>query len=530
MKNKIINLILVAILIVLPFFASADGGVFRPMPNGDMSLVKEKSQQAFINYENGVEKLIIAADIEEGSYDIFWIIPIPANPENIKIDISPELPIFYGDEVMSKAKINFSENLKNSYYASLFGQIWTLPFSIPFISLGDGARSGGGRVASSGDLVSIENHIEKLGMASEVVSAKNGQAIYNYFIQKGFNIKQGNIAQLNSYIEKDYSFVVSWISGDVDSKENKRQRGIFISFPVSKIYYPLTLTSIYGETKIPITIRTLDHIKPETFKEIKPYTEVSYFIERTKTIGAKATYCKSNISQIRNDIEMYYDDHNNSYPSSFQELLNDKLYGNSAREMAEDINRMCGSPILYFSKGKDHFAIRITLASGAYELSSSSEKIINETNYVSSELQEFYGDKKPWLGEAEYTKIFIDAPAKLFKQDLWMKKGSLPQVSLALWTINNPLIIMVILYLLIVVIFSLIAGGIAGWICYRKFKKYAVIGLGNIASLLGLILLYKYVKKKTGADNKYSKSSFISFFTIIFVFLLLFLLLLATFL
>lgn len=111
MKNKLIYLTFVITFVISPLLANADGGVIRPLPNGDWTWVDENSQQAFINYEQRVEKLIIAADIKEENSDIAWIVPVPSKPEGGEIDIISELPIFFGDDVMSKAKLSFSENL-----------------------------------------------------------------------------------------------------------------------------------------------------------------------------------------------------------------------------------------------------------------------------------------------------------------------------------------------------------------------------------------------------------------------------------
>ena len=519
MKNKLLYLVIATIFILSPLSIKADGGVIRPMPDGDFAWVDENSQQAFINYEEGIEKLIIAVDIEEEDSEMAWILPIPGKSEEIEIDITSELPIFYGDDVVSKAKVNFNEKIATSYLASTFGQIWTLPFSILFVSLGSG--SGGNRETTLSDMITISSHIEKAGMVAEVITAKNEQAIYNYFSEKGFNIKQGSIPELSFYIEKDYSFVVSWIAPEIANKKNKGERGIFINFPVSKIYYPLVLTSAYGEAKIPITIRVLDHVKPEIFSEIKPYTKISYFTERTVLGGRRSNEarCISDIFQIRTEMQIYHDN-SGHYPSSLEDLL---LENKSMRMLIEDIDSVCNSQPLYSSKGSDDYKMKFLLRRGMWEINSSLfSGYIDYTDekLVSPELLKFYGSKKPWAGKAEYTKISINAPAKLFKKDLWMEKGAPLKISFYLWTINNSWIVLLVLYLLITGAFSFISGGLAGLICFHKFKKYALIGLGNIASLIGLILVLNYIKRKYKEDDRYSKISFPFLFSIIFISLL----------
>ena len=519
-QKKIVDALLVTAFVVFPFSVFADGVVIRPLPKGDWTWVDENSQRAFINYEEGREKLIIAVDFEKENSDIAWIIPVPSTPEKVGIDITSELPIFFGEDVISKAKIKLSENLKYSYYGGLLSQIWTFPLSIIFVSLG-GARGGPSGEMVSSDLVSIEAHIEKAGMVAEVITAKNGQAIYNYFSQKGFSIKQGSISELNSYIEKDYSFVVSWIASEAVSEESRGQRGIFVSFPTSKVYYPLILTSAYGEREIPITIRVLDHVKPEIFSEIKPYTEVSYFTERTKGYGgARDARCTADMTQFRSLMELYRDDHNR-YPVSLQELENDKEREDETQTLLEDIHKNCKTRPSYSSKSKDDYTMTLLIGRGLFVIDSSGfAGFIDKEELTSSELEKFYGTKKPWKGEAEYTKISINAPAKLLKKDLWMKSGRPLKISFASWITNNSLVVLLFLYLLIVGITSFVAGGLAGLLCFRKFKKYALLGLSNIFTLIGLILTFNYTRKRRGEDIRHLKVGFIFLFSVIFISLL----------
>jgi len=520
--KKVIYLIIIIALIVPPLFASADGVVIRPLPDGDWSWVDENSQRAFINYEQGTEKLIIAVDIEEGNSDVVWIIPLPSKPEEIEIDIISELPLFVGDDVISKTKLKFSEGLRASHYAALLGQVWTIPLLMSFVSLG-GARSGGMiDDMPAGDSVLIESHIEKSGMIAEVITAKDGRAIYEYFYNKGFDIKEGNIAELDFYTERDYSFVVSWITPEAINDGGRGERGIFMSFPTPKIYYPLILTSAYGELEIPIEIRVLGHVRPEIFSEIKSHTEVRYFTNRSHD-GHRAG-CFVVIAQLRSIMEVYYSTHD-GYPFSLGALKDDKILGEDAKRLLEEINIYCYSGPLYRSENKDDYTITVMITKEYLSIIDSFGRFDSKDGaslgeLVSPELEKFYGSKKPWMGEADYTRIIINAPSNLLKSDLWMEGGRPLKISLALWIANNPIIIFVFLYLLIVGFISFVAGGIAGFLCFRKFKKYAIVGLSNIFTLLGLILIFKRVRKKQGEDSKYFRMRFELLFSIIFIFLL----------
>lgn len=521
MRKKFIYFLLIITSILSPLSIIADGVIVRPLPEGDWTWVDQNSQQAFINYEEGREKLIIGVDLEEANSDIVWIIPVPSKPQNVEIDIISQLPVFFGDNVISKAKIEFSDSFIHSYSESLLSQIWTFPISIVFPSIRSGGKGFNKKIASD-DLVSVEIHIERAGMIAEVITAQNSQAIYDYFSRKGFNIKQGSISELNSYIKENYSFVVTWIAPEAVTEKNRGQRGIFISFPTSKIYYPLKLTSAYGELKVPITIRVLGHVRPEIFSEIKPYTEISYFTE--KYGGKYETKCLADMNEFRWIMELYYQAHG-SYPSSLQKLKSDEELGDDTKVLLEDITNNCKSLPSYISESKDEYTMTLRVGQGLFVINSSGfagftdKKGFDEEKLVSSELKKFYGDEKPWKGEAEYTKITINAPAKLLKKDLWMKKGRPFKISFALWIINNPIIIEILLYLLIVGLISFLAGGLAGLLCFRKFKKYALLGISNVLTLIGLILIFNYVRKKWEKEANDSGVRFVFSFSIIFVLL-----------
>ena len=523
MKNPLTCLIIFITLvsftlISFPSFVFADGMVIGPLPEGDWVRVDESRQQAFINYENGIEKLIVAVEIEKENQDAVWILPVPSKPEQVEIDITSKLPIFFGDEVTSKAKEVFFNNVLFSYSGAFLSQVWTFPLAIIFTSVRTAGPGTSSEKIPSGDSVAIETHIERAGMVAEVITAKDGQAIYNYFSQKGFHIKPGAIPKLNSYIEKEYSFVVAWITSEAINKENKEQRGIFISFPTSKIYYPLVLTSIYGESEIPITIRVLGYVKPKLFSEIRPYTEVSYFTKEAYS-AARENRCISEILYLRPIMAFFYDDHSR-YPLSLQELEGDKRWGSEVKELLEKITKVCHSYPSYTSTSEDKFIVTLPLPRGIYKIDSSGfAGFTEEEESVPTYLQKFYGNKKPWRGEAEYTKITINAPAKLLKKDLWMEQGKPLKISFALWVINDSLVIPILSYLLIVSIFSFFAGGLTGLWKYGKFKKYALIGMSNVFTLLGLILVLHYINKKEGT-TKHSLSSFAFLFSMIFLLLL----------
>ena len=489
-----------------PLFIFADGGTIRRLPEGTWDWVDQNSQEAFISYQNGIEKLIIGVDLQKESSEVFWIIPVPVKPEEVKIDIVSSLPRFYGWEVTKKAAWTLGKPTSALPYP--------LIFPIVFVSL-SGAGGGAGKGIEGGD-VAVITHIEKAGMIVEVLTAKTDQALYGYLSEKGLKIERGAISVFNQYIGKEYSFVVSWISSGSPEEIISGERGIYITFPTSKIYYPLIPTSAYGEKEIPITIRVLGYVKPKIFWGIKPYVKTEYYTEAERYgWGASLARCQADISQLRLLFELYLYDYE-TYPFSILEAkTKETSYQQQFKTIFEDIEKFCPSPPLYqlASDGKD-YTLSVFLGNGREYFISATQSGQRDVPPL-QELKDFYGDKEVWKGNSQYTKIAINAPSEKFKQDLWMKSGA-PLSILFISGISE----IATKYpgrtaLFLIALLSFLVGGIAGKICFGKFKKYALVGLSNIFTIIGLIIVTTIVKKEE--NPKFSKATFEGLFFIIYL-------------
>ena len=73
-------------------------------------------------------------------------------------------------------------------------------------------------------------------------------------------------------------------------------------------------------------------------------------------------------------------------------------------------------------------------------------------------------------------------------------------------------------YFLTTIILAIIVGGLAGFICFHKFKKYAFVGLANIVPFVSLALPVISVKKEE--QKRCSKVRFVFSFWIFSIFLL----------
>ena len=383
---------LIVIGLLLPMASFADGGMIIPI-NNHWDPLDQKSQNAFISYKDGFENLIVAVDLDKSDEGAVWIFPVPAEPNKVAIDVLKNIPNLSGEEVIEKAKQNIrdvSRTLRMTQIYPIFLERETYYYGPPILEP-LGKNVSWEEIQMRQD-VTVHEHLEKEGMTTEIITAKNSKALYAYLAEKGPELKKGTFPMFDYYIGKDYTFVCSWMTKKRISERTiyddlipvQKQRGIFITFPTDKIYYPLYPTSIYESKKIPINIRVLDYVKPELYNTIKPYTkEVKYYWQN---------------------------------------------YG------------------------------------------------------LGQKFEDFYKGEN-----IRYTKIEINAPSKYLTEDLWMKRKTPPTVILAGFFAKHPLID----YFLAALLWSALAGIIAGLVIFRKsrkIKRYTLLGLCNVFSIIGLIV------------------------------------------
>ncbi len=257
--------------------------MIKPDPYSDRwDYSNESNQQAFINYDNGLQKMIISVGFEgENSNGAVWLFPIPSEPNKVAIDVVKSLPGLSGEEISKKAKSNLDDTTKFLQMT----QLYTIPFISFYATLGTtgkgmdnalGAPQGFGRDVEQ-DVVVYE-YLEKEGITSEIITAKTAVGLYDYLKNKGLKIESGSIPVLDNYIGEEYSFVASWINSP-EKTISTQNRGVFVTFPTKDIYYPMLPTSVYGSKIVPATIRVIGHVSPKVFQDIRSYTKTDYYID-----------------------------------------------------------------------------------------------------------------------------------------------------------------------------------------------------------------------------------------------------------
>jgi len=399
--KKILTILI--ILLLAPSFVLADGMIIPPI-NPQVPL-DENAQIAAINYQNGLEKMIISVNFDMKDYDkAAWIFPVPAEPEKVVIDIISTFPNFYGQDVVQKAKSDIDNLVLVSSLTQIYPLFLFLPFSYRLSATTTGMAEMNKGIGGTVEGVTVYEHIEKGGISTDIVTSRTPEALYSYLQRKGINAPIGSLPVFDYYIGKDYTFVVSYITrggvmeyeyGYMESYPYRRQPGIFITFPTDRIYYPLIPSSVYGSKTIPVRIYLIGHMTPDLYSDISSYSKTDYYIQ----------------------------------------------------------------------------------------------------NYVSvGDLANFFGNIN--TNDVKFTKVEINVPSKYFYQDLWFNDVAPRKVNYAMGvygSISKHPFIFGIIFILIV---STITGAITGLLLFKDFKKFALLGLFNIFTIIGVAIAIAFTRTK----------------------------------
>jgi hypothetical protein len=297
-KMKKLIAVFLLCLFLMPFVL-ADGMIIEPG-----RYIIERGQVAFIDYnkDTKMQKMLVGIQVDEvhGS-KAAWILPVPSNPDNVAIDVLPNMPRYYGQEVKSYAS-RIADNLFQNLVAY---QVWPVIFLFrPIMYASEMTKGGFGNAApasiETGQSVVVYEHIEKYGVTTELVGAVDNRAIKTYLTNKGLDVPFEAYTVLDNYNGKGYTFVVSWLnqpevypmavpSGESPSDNSNtatndmmppyygyRQLGVQVMFKTDKAYYPLLPTSVYGSEKVPATVYITGYVEPVVPDGIKAFTKTAY--------------------------------------------------------------------------------------------------------------------------------------------------------------------------------------------------------------------------------------------------------------
>ena len=277
-----IYIIILILCVISVNVALADGGAYL-VRKGIGTLLDEEDQYAQIEYNNGIENLSLSVNLAnvKNVDKAVWIFPVPAKPEKIKIDISSGIAFGNNSSLTMKkfSKFLFIDHLMwicaSQIYPILAFKIKT-PFfdeeldelmqEIKRLEYRKKRRLSDKSEAS----YKIYKAISKYGINCVLVSIENMRRLSEYLDSKKLKLPENFMKMTAEYIGKDYSFVMSWFD-EFDSFKFQKNKiigtanllEININFETSKIFFPLRLSSLYGNINIPLNILVNSHVTPE---------------------------------------------------------------------------------------------------------------------------------------------------------------------------------------------------------------------------------------------------------------------------
>jgi hypothetical protein len=235
----------------LPCLALADGCILKK----GGGYVPEWSQVAFIEWNNGQERLFVATKADVTAEPTVWIIPVPANPDQVKAEPVERFPRVMGENQLPKLRKRLEETqvwvlLRNTGFwpvLALFGTRTATTFSTV------GGSLPGGPPPSD---VQVHSHVEKHGMVVEVLTARTPEGLDRYLNGKQLGVKAEQLTSLKEYIGQECSLICSW-----RSEANATARAVRIDFPSPHIYYPLLPSRVY-QHEVPTSVFVRGWVRP----------------------------------------------------------------------------------------------------------------------------------------------------------------------------------------------------------------------------------------------------------------------------
>lgn len=269
-KTSVGSAVLVSFLMMvaaLPM-AAADGCVFKNP--AETFQVDEEEQYAVINHHDGYQEMFISIKYRgHGGTRAAWVFPVPTVPD--ELNVVGGSPQFDGDDVLKKARRDVADTIGAVYASYLVSTVMPVACSagLAYVWITGLASTG---VDDSG--VEVHRHVERQGFVSEAISADSGQDIYNYLKTNGVDVQEGMVPQLDDYVRSDYSFVVSWALEDTDSVKNP---GVWVGFGTERPYYPMMLTSSYGDLVVPTEVIVTKFVTLDLPDHLDDHVELTYY-------------------------------------------------------------------------------------------------------------------------------------------------------------------------------------------------------------------------------------------------------------
>jgi hypothetical protein len=272
-------------------------------------LIAENTQFALISHSQGVENLIISIRVAKSQLvgtdphapmyynDAVWVYPVPANPRNVSIGAVGAVEPLSGSFLETKVE----SALSGSIDATLWSQVYPFMFALLLpIKITEHPHSSPPPKTWHPDLFPtfrVFQTFQGYGLTTELIGTNSSSGLSDYLASLQLSFPEATSSAVGKYIGEDYSLVVSRISNmtefldsaptDVfypyDNSHVYYNVGIAMRFPCDHIFYPMRLTSSYGDAEVPMLIQVLGFVSPYSSAG-RMHVHTSYMVGTSGTI------------------------------------------------------------------------------------------------------------------------------------------------------------------------------------------------------------------------------------------------------
>src|SRR5262245_9100577 len=230
--------------LALPLVARGDGCVIDRLGR----YVPEQEQLAFIEWQDGQERLYVGTRTAPTDQPSLWIVPVRSSPDRVQAEPVETAPqVVYYQPIVARAKQTLNEALfLTALLDSGLAPCGLLAFA--------GCPAGG--LPAKGDVREYQR-IEKLGMVVVVLTARSAEALDGYLTANGVNTTAANLVALEPYLghQEEFALVCGWLAA---GGQKLAARGVRVDFPTPTIFYPLQPTRVYeSEVRTVVYVRGL---------------------------------------------------------------------------------------------------------------------------------------------------------------------------------------------------------------------------------------------------------------------------------
>jgi hypothetical protein len=243
--RRIVPVLLLGLL--LPPAARGDGCVIDRLGR----YVPEKEQVAFIEWQDGQERLYVATRTAPTEHASLWIVPVRARPDHVQAEPVESAPqVVYYQRIVARAR----ERLEQAVFMT--GMLDTGMFPCALLSF---IGCSADKAPNAAD-VQEHQRVERFGMVVTVVTAKSAEGLDRYLSANGVNTSAARLIALMPYLDgqDEYSLICGWLA---KGGQELTARAVRVDFPTPQIFYPLQPTRVY-DSEIPTVVYVRGLVRP----------------------------------------------------------------------------------------------------------------------------------------------------------------------------------------------------------------------------------------------------------------------------